>query len=197
MEAERDVEEGVAIWDFASDPEPDVVFAAAGDYPTQEVLAAISLVRQDMPALRTRFVNITSLSALGIGNTENGVTSEEFADIFTADKKIIINFHGYPQTMKQILFDYGCTARRVSVHGYEEVGSTTTAFDMMVRNRVDRFHLAMEAFRAAAEDGVVPEAEAAQLIQLYENKLSLHRQFILEHGDDPAEITNWTWQSRS
>jgi xylulose-5-phosphate/fructose-6-phosphate phosphoketolase len=197
VEAERDVEEGVAIWDFASDPEPDVVFAAAGDYPTQEVLAAVSLVRQDMPALRTRFVNITSLSALGIGNTENGVSGEEFTDIFTADKKIIINFHGYPQTMKQILFDYGCTAKRVSVHGYEEVGSTTTAFDMMVRNRVDRFHLAMEAFKAAAEDGVVPEAEATQLIQLYENKLSLHRQFILEHGDDPEEITNWTWQSRS
>ena len=197
QEAERDIQAGLAVWEFASDAEPDVVFAAAGDYPTQEVLAAISLLRQEIPTLKMRFVNITSLSASGIGNTECPLSLESFAEFFTPDKKIIINFHGYPQTMKQVLFDYGCDSDRVSVHGYEEVGSTTTAFDMMVRNRVDRFHLAMEAFAAACKEGVIDEETASRLTQTYEAKLSSHREYILEHGDDPLDITNWSWQSRS
>ncbi len=196
-EAERDVRDGLSIWEFASDADPHMVFVAAGDYPTQEVLAAISIVRRELPKLRMRFVNITSLSALGIGNSECHVLAHSFEEYFTNDKPIVVNFHGYPQTMKQVLFDYGCNSERVKVHGYEEVGSTTTAFDMMVRNKVDRFHLAQEAFRCAVEAGVADEATVKQLIAKHEDFLAKHQAYIIENGDDPIDITNWIWESRS
>ncbi len=159
-EAKKDVEDGIAIWDFASDVDPDIVFSSAGDYPTLEVLAAMSLVRKFAPAIRMRYVNITSLSALGIGNSQCRVLRHDFTHYFTEEKAVIVNFHGYPQTIKQILFDYAKKPDRFIVHGYEESGSTTTPFDMMVRNRVDRFHLAMDAFAKASEQGVIPEEEA-------------------------------------
>lgn len=195
-EAKQDIEEGVSIWDFASDDDPHMVFAAAGDYPTQEALAAISLVRREISAFRMRFVNITSLSGEGIGHSERKINKHNFYDYFTEDKPVRINFHGYPQTIKQILFDYGVNADRVVIHGYEEVGSTTTAFDMMVRNRVDRFHLAMEAFAIAEDAGVISASEAKRLKDSFEQKLADHKDYIMTHGDDPEEITNWSWLVR-
>ncbi|MEZ4195433.1 MAG: hypothetical protein R3B53_03550 [Candidatus Paceibacterota bacterium] len=195
-EAEKDVRDGLSIWDFASDNDPHMVFASAGDYPTQEVLAAISIVRQELPSFRMRFVNITSLSVLGIGNSACQILPHNFEDYFTTDKHIVVNFHGYPQTMKQILFDYGCDSDRVTVHGYEESGSTTTAFDMMVRNKVDRYHLALDAFTIAEKTGVATVEEVAKLKAKIQKLLTEHRQYIIENGDDPINITNWTWQSR-
>jgi xylulose-5-phosphate/fructose-6-phosphate phosphoketolase len=195
-EAEKDVEEGVSIWDFASDVEPHVVISAAGDYPTLEALAAMSLVRRFAPAVRMRFVNITSLSALGMGNTQCRVLRHDFDHYFTKDKPVIINFHGYPQTIKQILFDYVQHPRRFSVHGYIESGSTTTPFDMMVRNRVDRFHLAMEVFAKAVEQKIIPETRARELISLFQDKLKEHREYVIKNGEDLTEITNWVWEPR-
>jgi xylulose-5-phosphate/fructose-6-phosphate phosphoketolase len=196
-QAKRDVEEGISIWEFASDEHPDVVFAAAGDYPTLEALAAMSLVREYAPEVQMRFVNITTLSALGIGNSQCRVLRYDFEHYFTKDCPVILNFHGYPQTIKQVLFDYAADARRFTVHGYEETGSTTTPFDMMVRNRVDRFHLAMEALKQAAERGVITKDRANEIITTCKDTLRHHRDYIIEHGDDPVEITNWTWQPRS
>ncbi len=195
-EAARDIEKGIAIWDFATDDDPHMVFASAGDYPTQETLAAVSIVRQEIPAFRMRYVNINALSGGGLGNSAHLVLRHEFEDYFTEDKQVRINFHGYPQTIKQILFDYGGDASRFVVHGYEESGSTTTAFDMMVRNHVDRYHLAMEAFSIAEHERVISAQEAKRLKELYEGKLAAHREYIIAHGDDPQDITNWTWQSR-
>ncbi len=195
-EAKRDVEDGIAIWNFASDENPHLVFSAAGDYPTLEALAAISLVRQTVPAMRMRFVNIASLSALGIGNSSCRVLRHDFDHYFTEEKPVIVNFHGYPQTIKQVLFDYTQNPQRFTVHGYEESGSTTTPFDMMVRNRVDRYHLAMEAFAKAAEQNVITETEAQKLISDFQEKLSEHRAYVVEHGDDLQDITNWVWQQR-
>lgn len=196
-EAERDVMEGVSIWDFASQTDPHIVFSAAGDYPTLEALAAMSIVRSCTPEVRLRFVNITSLSALGMGNTECHVLRHDFTEYFTAAQPVIINFHGYPQTIKQILFDYVINPRRFSIHGYEETGSTTTPFDMMVRNRVDRFHLAMEAFARAVELNVLDEAKAQSYITHCQNELAKHHAYAVEYGDDPAEITNWVWEPLS
>lgn len=196
-EARKDVLDGVSIWDFASDVDPHVVFSAAGDYPTLEALAAMSLVRQHVPGLRMRFVNITSLSALGIGNSQCRVLRHEFTHYFTHEQPVIVNFHGYPQTIKQVLFDYEQHPQRFTIHGYEESGSTTTPFDMMVRNRVDRFHLAMEAFAHAATQGVITEAEAQEHIASFQERLAEHRAYAIEYGDDPEEITNWVWEQRS
>lgn len=195
-EAKKDVMDGISVWKFASDEDPHVVFSAAGDYPTLEALAAMSLVRKYAPAVRMRFVNITSLSVLGIGNSQCRVLRHDFEHYFTEDKPVIVNFHGYPQTIKQVLFDYVDDTRRFVIHGYEESGSTTTPFDMMVRNRVDRFHLAMEAFAKAAEQGVIAETEAQELIASFQERLAEHRAYVVEHGEDIAEITNWVWEQR-
>jgi len=195
-EAKSDVIDGISVWDFASDVDPHIVFAAAGDYPTLEALAAMSLVRQRVPSVRMRFVNITSLSALGIGNSECRVLRHDFKYYFTEDKPVIMNFHGYPQTIKQILFDYAQHPERFTIHGYEESGSTTTPFDMMVRNKVDRFHLAMDAFAQAAEHGLITQTEAHHLITDFQEELAKNRDYAIEHGEDRVEITNWIWKQR-
>jgi xylulose-5-phosphate/fructose-6-phosphate phosphoketolase len=196
-EAYADVEEGIAVWDFASDEDPHLVYAAAGDYLTKETLAAITIVRSEIPNFRMRFVNIASLSALGLGSSGCRILKHDIDYYFTADKPAIINFHGYPQTIKQILFDYGVAAPRVEVRGYVEQGSTTTAFDMQVRNRTDRYHLAMSAFEVAEAQGLITVKKRDALIQKYEHILAAHRAYIMEQGNDPADITNWTWTPRS
>lgn len=196
-EAAQDIEEGISIWDFASDENPHVVFAAAGDYLTQETLAAMSILRQTVPELRLRFVNITSLSALGMGHSQCRILRHDIDHYFTPEQPVIINFHGYPQTMKQVLFDYGCNASRVTVHGYEEAGSTTTPFDMMVRNRTDRYNLAIDAVEAAAKQAVITPERSTELVAHYNTELSKHRTYAIEHGDDPEDIKNWIWQPRS
>lgn len=196
-EARKDLQDGVSIWDFASDEDPHVVFAAVGDYLTKEALAAMSVLRNEIPEMRIRFVNITSLSALGMGHTGCQVLRHDIEHYFTEDKPVTINFHGYPQTLKQVLFDYGCDSERFSIHGYEESGSTTTPFDMMVRNKTDRYHLAMEGFKAAQEQGLIKQAALTTLLKKYEEKLIAHRTYIIKHGADPDDINNWVWQPRS
>ncbi len=196
-EASKDLEEGLSIWEFASDDDPHMVFAAVGDYLTKETLAAITIVRNEIPKMRMRFVNILSLSALGIGSSQCRILTHDADYYFTPDKPVVINFHGYPQTIKQVLFDYGVSSTRFEVRGYEEHGSTTTPFDMQVRNRTDRYHLAIEAFRAAEKQGVITVKKRDALIAKFEKKLSDHRNYIMEHGADPEDITDWAWTPRS
>ena len=196
-QAEEDLREGINIWDFASDEDPHMVFSGVGDYLTGETLAAISVIKQEVPNMRLRYVNITSLSALGMGHAGCTVLRHDIDYYFTPDKPVLVNFHGYPQTMKQILFDYGVSAERASVHGYIESGSTTTPFDMMVRNKVDRYSLAIEAFATAEAAGLITVTQKNTLVKKYEEKLSRHRAYIVEHGKDPEEITSWKWHVRS
>jgi xylulose-5-phosphate/fructose-6-phosphate phosphoketolase len=143
-----------------------------------------------------RYVNINALSGGGLGNSKHLVLRHEFEDYFTEDKPVRINFHGYPQTIKQVLFDYGGDASRFTVHGYEESGSTTTAFDMMVRNHVDRYHLAMEAFAIAEHARVITAQEAKQLRTSTKKSSNHTARTSLNMGMIPLEITNWTWHSR-
>ena len=192
-EAEQDITEGLMIWDFASQDDPHMVFSAVGDYLTRETLAAVSILREEMPEFRTRFVNISSLSALGMGHSGCSVLAHDMSYYFTDDKPVLINFHGYPQTMKQVLFDYGCEATRFDIRGYEEQGSTTTAFDMQVRNRTDRYHLTMKGIEEALKQKVISQEKRDELIAKYESKLAEHKDYIIEHGDDPKEITDWVW----
>jgi xylulose-5-phosphate/fructose-6-phosphate phosphoketolase len=195
-EAARDIEEGISIWDFASDPNPHFVLCAVGDYLTKETLASLTIIREEVPEMRLRFVNIATLSALGIGGTTCRVLPHDIEHYFTNDKPVLLNFHGYPQTIKQMLFDYGIASSRFTVRGYEEHGSTTTPFDMFVRNRTDRYHLAIDAFRIAEAEGLLTKKKAEKLIETYEKKLSDHRAYAIEHGADPDEINNWTWTPR-
>ena len=193
-EAKKDLTDGIAIWDFASEDEPHMVFSAIGDYLTKETLAAINIIKHEIPKMRLRFVNVSSLSVMGMGHTGCQLLPHDIDYYFTADKPVLINFHGYPQTIKQIFFDYGCDAMRFDVRGYVEEGSTTTPFDMQVRNKTDRWHLAIAAFRAAEQQGVITIAERNTLTKKYEDKLASHRAYIVEHGDDPEEIAEWVWK---
>jgi len=192
--ARKELMEGLMIWEFASDPDPDIVIAGAGDYLTKEALAAVDIIKKEAPEIRVRFVNIMALSALGLGHSECSVALHNFEDYFTHDKPVIFNFHGYPQTLKQILFDYGNTQGRFSVHGYQEHGSTTTPFDMHVRNATSRYHLAIEAFEKMAAAGVLAEGKKEDLVGAYHEKLKAHRVYIERHGVDPDDIEQWQWK---
>ena len=192
-EAEDDLAEGLSIWESVSDDDPHMVFAAVGDYLTNETLAAIHLIREDIPGMRLRFVSITSLSAMGFGHSECRVLRHNIGYYFTNDKPVTINFHGYPQTIKQILFDYGYSTTRFTIHGYEEQGSTTTPFDMLVRNQTDRYHLALDAANVALAAKLVSTDEHEKLLEKYQQKLNDHRNYIVKNGIDPEEIENWKW----
>ncbi len=183
---------GVGIWSWASndqDSAPDVVMACAGDVPTLETLAAVSLLREWLPALKIRVVNVVDLMTLQPpGEHPHGLSDQEFDSIFTVDKPILFAFHGYPWLIHRL------TYRRhghdnLHVRGYKEEGTTTTPFDMTVLNEVDRFHLI---------EGVIDRvpglgAQAAHLRQRVRDKLVEHREYITRHGEDMPEIRNWKW----
>lgn len=193
-EAAQDLDHGIQIWDFASDDEPHVVLASAGDYVTKETLAAINLLHQFAPGIRVRYVNISALSVLGVGCQ---VLPHPIEHYFTTDAPVRINFHGYPQTMKQILFDYGLSSERIAVHGYEEQGSTTTPFDMMVRNKVDRYSITYDAVRFAERRGAITATEATVVQTELQKLLREHTDYIKTNGVDPEDITSWVWRARS
>lgn len=194
--AKQQVERGVMIWDFASDKNPDIVFCGIGDYMTKEALAAISLLKQELPRVRVRFVNVTELCALGIGNTNCHASNHSFNDYFSDDKPVIFNFHGYPETLKPFLFDAAHDPKRFAVFGYIENGSTTTPFDMHVRNNTDRYHLVIRAAKFLSAYGTITEAQAAEVIRTYEQKLTNHSAYIKQHGVDPDEIEGWRWNGK-
>lgn len=192
--AEEQLKQGLMTWDFASDENPDIIISAVGDYLTKEALAAIDLIKTDAQEIKIRFVSILSLSAMGLGHSACNVPLRKFEDYFTYDKPVIFNFHGYPQTLKQILFDYSDGKQRFSVHGYQESGSTTTPFDMQVRNETSRYNLAIEVFEKMSEANVIPADKKDKLVKKYQTKLHEHRIYIKEHGVDPDEIENWQWK---
>jgi xylulose-5-phosphate/fructose-6-phosphate phosphoketolase len=192
-DAKNDLKKGIAIWDFASDENPDIVLVGIGDYVTKEALAALKLIKLELPNVKIRFVNIITLGAGGLGSNECVINDSHFDDYFTPDKPVLFNFHGYPQTLKQILFDFYDSNQRFKVNGYIESGSTTTPFDMQVRNRTDRYHLLMDAVSMLNHEGVVDKSRANDIHKKYTEKLQKHKMFIIENGIDPDEIENWKW----
>lgn len=196
-EAKESVDRGILVWDFASDSNPDIVFASVGDYLTKECLAAITMLKDDAPEVRIRFVNVVELTATGIGANNKGIPFSGFDDYFTHDKPVIVNFHGYPETIKQKLFDQKSAHNRFFVHGYTEHGSTTTPFDMQVRNQTSRIHIIMEAVALLEKSGVLSPNKATEIVTKYKNLLVEHLAHIKEHGEDPEYIANWQWKKTS
>jgi xylulose-5-phosphate/fructose-6-phosphate phosphoketolase len=196
-EAERELSQGVMIWDFASDENPDIVFVSVGDYLTKECLAAITFLKEDAPEIKIRFVNILELTAMGIGSGKKQMQDSIFDGYFTKDKPVIVNFHGYPETMKEVLFDERDVMNRFSVHGYIEKGSTTTPFDMQVRNETSRLHIAKEAIETLSKNGVISVDKANFISNKYVKLLDEHLVYIKEHGDDPEYISKWQWKKIS
>jgi xylulose-5-phosphate/fructose-6-phosphate phosphoketolase len=195
QQAKREVEDGISVWDFASDPNPDVVFAGCGQYLVKEALAAICLLKKEVPEVKVRFVNVLELSPNTVGH-DKSISESDFEKYFTKDKPVIFNFHGYPDTLEQTLFTYQNALDRLSIHGYMESGSTTTPLDIHIRNKTDRYNLFIEALEKVAKNGVVNQEKANELVLAYKNKIKDHKDYIMKVGDDPEEILNWKWQGK-
>ena len=187
---------GASIWQWASIDEginPDIVLVGIGDSPTVEVMAAAHILRYEMPELRVRIVNVTDLMVLEDKTKHpHGLDAEMFDALFTPDKQVIINFHGYPSAVKQLLFGRP-NCKRFQINGYREEGTTTTPFDMHVRNGTSRYHLIMQAIRLASAYNPRVAARASDRVHHYEYVLHDYHRLIQETGEDPAEITNWQW----
>ena len=183
---------GAGIWEWASNDEgsePDVVMACAGDVPTLEILAAVDILRQNFPDLKTRVVNVVDLMKLQSESEHpHGLSDADFDSIFTTDKPVIFAFHGYPTLIHRL------TYRRANHHnfhvrGYKEEGTTTTPFDMVVLNDLDRFHLVMDVIERVQQ----LEKTGERIKQKMRDKLIEHKAYINEFGDDMPEILNWKW----
>ena len=183
---------GIGIWEWAGcavNDEPDVVMACAGDVPTLETLAAVDILRQNFPDLKIRVVNVVDLMKLQQESEHpHGLSDDDFDSIFTTDKPIIFAFHGYPTLIHRLTYRR-TNHHNMHVRGYKEEGTTTTPFDMVVLNDLDRFHLVMDVIDR------VPKIKnvGAHVKQLMHDRLFEHRQYINEFGDDMPEIRDWKW----
>ena len=185
--------QGIGIWDWASNDqgeEPDVVMACCGDTPTLETLAAVTILRKELPELKIRVVNVVDLMKLQ-PHTEHphGLTDMEYDMLFTQDKPIIFAFHGYPTLIHELT--YRRHNKHLHVRGYKEEGTITTPFDMRVLNDIDRFHLVIDVVQRLHSLG----NRGAYLVQRMNDKLVEHRQYIKDHGVDLPEIREWKWNN--
>jgi xylulose-5-phosphate/fructose-6-phosphate phosphoketolase len=183
---------GIGIWDWASSDggeQPDVVMACAGDVPTLETLSAVALLRQYLPELKVRVVNVVDLMRLQPASEHpHGMEDAEFDALFTVDRPVIFAYHGYPWLIHRLTYRRANHAN-LHVRGYKEEGTTTTPFDMVMLNHMDRFHLVMDVIDRVPGLGV---RHAALRQQMADDRLR-HRAYTREHGDDPADVRDWTW----
>ncbi len=183
---------GIGVWDWASSDEgsePDVVLACAGDVPTLETLAATAILRSELPELKVRVLNVVDLMRLQPESEHpHGLPEEEFDALFTTARPVIFAYHGYPWLIHRLTYRRR-NHHNIHVRGYKEEGTTTTPFDMVMLNDLDRFHLVMDVI-----DRVPGLAErAVQLRQHMSDERLRHRAYTREHGDDPPELRNWSW----
>ena len=183
---------GLGIWEWASNDEggePDVVMACAGDVPTMETLAAVEMLRQHFPALKIRVINVVDLMALQPQSEHpHGLSDKDFDVLFTRDKPIVFAYHGYPSLIHKLTYRRA-NHHNLHVRGFKEEGTTTTPFDMVVLNDLDRFHLAKDVIDRVP--GLGPRA--AYLTQFIRDKLIDHQRYIRQYGEDMPEIRNWKW----
>jgi xylulose-5-phosphate/fructose-6-phosphate phosphoketolase len=182
---------GMSTWDWASNEgdDPDVVMCSAGDIPTMEALAATALLRERLPHLRVRFVNIVDLMALYPADVHpHGMPEGPFVELFCDDEPVVMAFHGYARAVHQLV--HGRThAERFHVQGFSEEGTTTTPFDMVVLNEMSRYHLALQALKRSKR-----AVQGAGAVASYcRDMLRRHHAYVSEHFDDMPEVKDWVW----
>ncbi|MDD2505133.1 MAG: phosphoketolase, partial [Bacilli bacterium] len=182
---------GIGIFNWASDQNPDVVLACAGDTPTLEVLAAQQILKENIPEIKVRVVNVIDLMKL-VSNQHHphGLTDQEYNELFTTDKPIIFAFHGYPDLIHQLT--YKRENQDLHVHGYIEEGTITTPFDMRVQNKLDRYNLVLDVLKYIN----ISPAKEESLKQKMLDTLKYHEKYIREHGVDIPEVVNFKWNSK-
>lgn len=191
-EAIKHCTQGISIWKWASNDlaeEPDIVLACAGDTPTLEALAAVSILKEKNIDIKIRFINVVDLMKLQPKTKHpHGLTDSDYDELFTKNKPIVFAYHGYPSMIHELL--YYRNNRDLHVRGYVEEGTITTPFDMRVQNHIDRYHLVMDIVKR------VPRLEgiSAYITQEMREKITEHRQYIREYGEDLPEIKNWLWK---
>jgi xylulose-5-phosphate/fructose-6-phosphate phosphoketolase len=194
-QAVKHCSEGIGIWQWASNDQavdsPDLVMACCGDVPTLETLAAVSILREHLPELKIRVVNVVDLMRLQPQEEHpHGLADADFDALFTRDKPVIFAFHAYPYLIHRLTYRR-TNHHNIHVRGYKEEGTVTTPFDMTVLNDLDRFHLVISAINRLPHTGNA----GTYLKQQLRDKLIEHRQYICEHGQDMPEVRNWTWQA--
>ena len=191
-EAIKHCSAGVSIWEWASNDkggEPDVVMACCGDVPTLETLAAVDLLRKHTPELKVRVINVVNLMKLQPSSEHpHGLSDHDFDTLFTKDKPVIFAFHGYPWLIHRLTYRRN-NHKNIHVRGYKEEGTTTTPFDMVVLNQMDRFHLVQDVIDRLPQLG----SRAAYAKQAIRNALIEHRQYINERGEDHPFVLGWKW----
>lgn len=191
-QAKEHCAKGASIWDWASNDQgqPDVIMASAGDTPTQEILAAISILRKKFPDLKIRMINVVDLfTLLPHSRHPHGFDEETFESLFGKDTPVIFAFHGHPRVIHELAYKRS-NPHRFHVRGYIEEGTTTTPFDMVVCNQMSRFHLAVEALHHLPH----MKSAAGDFITECKQKLDDHKVYIYEHGEDIPEVRNWKWE---
>ena len=192
--AEKHCAAGIGIWEWASNDqggEPDVVLGCCGDVPTLETLAAVDLLREHLPELKVRVVNVVDLMKLQDAREHpHGLSHPDFDALFTRDKPVIFAFHGYPTLIHRLTYRR-TNHDNIHVRGYKDEGTTTTPFDMCVLNDLDRYHLVLDVVERVPGIG----ARAGYIKQALHDKLFEHRHYIREHGDDLPEIRHWSWRA--
>jgi xylulose-5-phosphate/fructose-6-phosphate phosphoketolase len=191
-EAKIHCQKGLGIWNFASNDEgnPDVVLACCGETPTLEVMAAVDILRKSVNGIKIRVVNVVDLMKLQSPDTHpHGMSDEEYDAIFTKNKPIIFNFHGYPSLIHQLT--YKRHNRDLHVHGYKEEGTITTTFDIRVQNEIDRFHIVIATLQE------IPRYQKTSqvLINWCYEMLETHKKYIAEQGEDMPFIKDWYWNA--
>ncbi len=190
-EAKKHLEKGIGIWDFASCDkfeEPDIVLASIGPTPTLEALAAITIIKKYIKDIKIRFINVLNLMKLQSNKIKpNGLSDEEYDELFTKNKPIIFINHGYPSLIKELIFERN--NKNVKVLGYIEEGTITTPFDMRVQNKIDRFNIVIEIAKKLKNEN------KDNIIKEMNNKLIKHKEYIEEYGIDMEEIKNWKYKN--
>jgi xylulose-5-phosphate/fructose-6-phosphate phosphoketolase len=185
---------GIGMWNWASndqDCEPDIVMACSGDVPTLETLAAVSIIREHLPDLKIRVINVVDLLKLERQSEHpHGLSDRDFDSLFTKSKPVVFAFHGYPWLIHRLTYNRTNNSN-IHVRGYKEEGTITTAFDMTVLNDMDRFHLVMDVIDRLPQTG----SKGTYLKQKLQDKLIEHKHYINTNGADMPEILNWKWKS--
>jgi xylulose-5-phosphate/fructose-6-phosphate phosphoketolase len=200
-EARKQAKTGIGVWDWAtsvsSAKNPDVVLASCGDYMTVEAMMAIKICKEMVPEMKIRYVNVSEISGVCVGDFCNmyspkQLSIEEFNKYFTKDKPVVFNYHGYINDVEQIFWRF-TDHTRFSIHGYSEEGSTTTPFDMAIRNKVSRYHLVIDMIEQASKKNKKVAQKKKLLLASINKIISDHHKYICEFGDDPKEIKDQKW----